>query len=123
MPSLDMLTVYATDVEKSTAFYEDVLEKPVIQTMPGFAIFNLKTGLNFGIWAKNDVAPRSDMVGGATEVAFSLPDNDAVEHLYARWKDKDIAIIQEPTVMDFGYTFTALDPDGNRLRLFAPSQR
>ena len=25
-----------------------------------------------------------------------------------------------PTFMDFGYTFTAKDPDGHRLRVFAP---
>ena len=25
-----------------------------------------------------------------------------------------------PTAMDFGFTFVALDPDGHRLRVFAP---
>jgi hypothetical protein len=30
------------------------------------------------------------------------------------------AILQPPTAMDFGYTFLAADPDGHRLRVFAP---
>jgi hypothetical protein len=25
--------------------------------------------------------------------------------------------------MDFGYTFVALDPDGHRLRVYAPAER
>jgi predicted enzyme related to lactoylglutathione lyase len=30
-------------------------------------------------------------------------------------------IVQPPTRMEFGYTCTALDPDGHRLRVFAPA--
>jgi hypothetical protein len=33
-----------------------------------------------------------------------------------------LRIIQEPVKMDFGFTFTAADPDGHRLRVFAPAQ-
>jgi predicted lactoylglutathione lyase len=28
-------------------------------------------------------------------------------------------VLQKPTQMDFGYTFTVADPDGHRLRAFA----
>jgi hypothetical protein len=28
--------------------------------------------------------------------------------------------VQSPIAMDFGFTFTAVDPDGHRLRVFAP---
>jgi predicted enzyme related to lactoylglutathione lyase len=38
------------------------------------------------------------------------------------WKLLGLDIIQEPTKMDFGFTFTAADPDGHRLRVFAPAQ-
>jgi hypothetical protein len=31
-----------------------------------------------------------------------------------------LKIAQAPTAMDFGMTFVALDPDGHRLRVFAP---
>jgi predicted enzyme related to lactoylglutathione lyase len=30
-------------------------------------------------------------------------------------------VAQPPTRMDFGFTFLALDPDGHRLRVFAPA--
>ncbi len=32
-----------------------------------------------------------------------------------------LPIAQPPTAMDFGLTFVALDPDGHRLRVFAPA--
>ena len=40
---------------------------------------------------------------------------------HATWVAKGLAVIQTPTDMDFGHTFVALDPDGHRLRVFAPS--
>ena len=30
-------------------------------------------------------------------------------------------VLQQPTAMDFGYTFTVQDPDGHRVRVFAPA--
>ena len=34
-----------------------------------------------------------------------------------------VRIAQEPTDMDFGRTFVALDADGNRLRFYASNRR
>ena len=34
---------------------------------------------------------------------------------------RGIEILQKPTRMDFGFTFVGLDPDGHRLRVFAPA--
>lgn len=122
MPSPNMFTVYADDVEKSTAFYADVFEQPASQTIPGFAMFTWKEGWNFGIWGKDSVVPQTQTSGGATELGLPLPDNDAVDSLHQQWKAKGVSILQAPTMMGFGYTFTATDPDGNRLRPFAPAQ-
>ena len=44
----------------------------------------------------------------------------AVRACHARWQGLGVPVIQAPTEMDFGLTFTALDPDGHRLRVFAP---
>lgn len=38
------------------------------------------------------------------------------------WKKRGLIIIQPPTVMDFGSNFVAVDPDGHRLRVFAPTK-
>jgi len=32
-----------------------------------------------------------------------------------------VSILQGPTDMEFGRTFVGLDPDGHRLRIFAPA--
>ena len=45
----------------------------------------------------------------------------AVEAAHVRWSAQGAPIAQSPTRMDFGYTFVALDPDGHRLRAFAPA--
>lgn len=36
---------------------------------------------------------------------------------------RGLPMLQTPTTMDFGYTFTATDPDGHRLRVFSPAAR
>ena len=53
----------------------------------------------------------------ASEVAFIANDVDAT---HAEWLAKGTTILQGPTDMDFGRTFTAADPDGHRLRVFKP---
>jgi hypothetical protein len=47
--------------------------------------------------------------------------NAAVDATFADWSGRGLPIAQKPTGMDFGYTFVALDPDGHRLRVFAPT--
>ena len=37
---------------------------------------------------------------------------------YAAWTKLGLAVVQEPTRMDFGFTFVVADPDGHRLRPF-----
>jgi predicted enzyme related to lactoylglutathione lyase len=49
-----------------------------------------------------------------------VPDAAAVDATHARWAQRGVAILQSPTAMSFGRTFTAADPDGHRLRVFAP---
>jgi predicted enzyme related to lactoylglutathione lyase len=49
-------------------------------------------------------------------------DNPAeVDRTFAEWRGRGVEIAQTPTQLDFGYTFVALDPDGQRLRVFAPT--
>ena len=41
--------------------------------------------------------------------------------MHEAWSQRGLRIAQAPVGMDFGHTFVALDPDGHRLRVFAPS--
>lgn len=59
--------------------------------------------------------------GGRGELAFSVAGNDTVRALHTDWVRRGLVIAQAPTDIDFGHTFVALDPDGHRLRVFAPS--
>lgn len=49
-----------------------------------------------------------------------VPSPEAVDAPRSHWRERGIAILQEPTALDFGRTFTARDPDGHRLRVFHP---
>lgn len=67
------------------------------------------------------VEPAATAAGGGGEIAFSVSSRDVVGNLFTDWTQRGLVIEQEPTDMDFGYTFVALDPDGHRLRVFAPT--
>ena len=41
----------------------------------------------------------------------------------AAWMRRGINIIQSPTQLDFGFTFTVGDPDGHRVRVMSPSSQ
>ena len=52
-------------------------------------------------------------------MAITAKDNAAVDAMHTEWSGRGWGIAQKPVQMDFGYTFTALDPDGHRLRVMA----
>ena len=85
-------------------------------------MYALPSGLMVGLWASHDVAPKANAPGGI-EVSFTEADDDAVRTTHTAWRKLGLEIIQPPTKMDFGLTFVALDPDGHRLRVFAPAAR
>ena len=77
-------------------------------------------GLMLGLWQRDGVKPPATR-GAGGEMAFTAQGKAEVDALYAEWRERGLAIAQAPTSMDFGYTFVALDPDGQRLRVFAPA--
>jgi hypothetical protein len=74
-----------------------------------------------GLWSKYTVEPAATMTGGGAELAIAVDGANAVSSLHAQWRAKGITVIQAPVDLDFGHTFVALDPDGHRLRVFAPN--
>jgi predicted enzyme related to lactoylglutathione lyase len=110
---------YVSDVAASCDLYNRLLESQPAELSPNFALYHLKSGGKLGLWARADVAPAVTTSGSSGELAFLLDDQAAVDAAYKSWTEAKVAIAQAPTMMDFGYTFTALDPDGNRLRVFS----
>lgn len=119
MASFNFIIAYVADVPKSAALYGALLDLKPVEASPNFAMFVLPNGVQLGLWASHDVAPAANRPGGI-ELCFAAADEAAVNALLAGWRGLGLAIVQPPTIMDFGYTFTAADPDGHRLRVFAP---
>lgn len=119
MSDPNFLILYVKSPAESAAFYARLLGRPPVDSSPNFAMFALSSGVMLGLWAALDVMPAATAAGGA-ELAFALDSRQAVDACHARWKGLALPIIQPPTEMDFGYTFTAQDLDGHRLRVFVP---
>jgi catechol 2,3-dioxygenase-like lactoylglutathione lyase family enzyme len=118
----DFILLYVEKVSASVAFYQGLLGKPPIEASPNFAMFPMGNGMMLGLWAGHDVQPKPKAAGGGSELGFTAKDDATVEAMHKEWSGRGYAIAQKPVKMDFGYTFTALDPDGHRLRVFAPGQ-
>lgn len=114
------LLLYVRSVPASAAFYERLLQRGPVESSPGFALFVLDSGVKLGLWHAADVKPAATAPGGS-ELAFALDSAAAVEAQHGRWQAEGLVIAQPPVRLDFGHTFTALDPDGHRLRVFAPA--
>ncbi len=120
MTEINFILLYVESPAKSEAFYRDILSRPAIDSSPSFVMFGMPSGVKLGLWGRDGVAPPSTPPGGS-EIAFTLADAAAVDARCADWRARGIRIAQAPQAVDFGYTFTALDPDGHRLRVFTPA--
>lgn len=115
------ILLYVADPMASAGFYERLLGRPPVEAHPTFVGFSLDTGIMLGLWLKANVVPAATAPGGC-EVAFEVDGIPALEEKYDAWRGAGVTIIQELSDMDFGRMFTAVDPDGHRLRVFYPRQ-
>jgi hypothetical protein len=114
------LLLYVDSPATSANFYSRLLDRPPVELSPTFALFILDSGLKLGLWSRQDVEPATQVAGGGGELALAVADNQTVDRLHSQWAESGVSIAQDPTALDFGYTFVALDPDGHRLRVFCP---
>ncbi|TFF27329.1 drug:proton antiporter [Jiella endophytica] len=113
--------LYTDDVTRNAAKLERFFGFAPVEYTPGFALFFFGEG-KLGLWKIDAVEPRAKTRPGACEFALSLEGGPAaVDAAAARAFDAQLTILQEPTQMDFGYTFVAALGDGNRIRAFARS--
>ena len=119
MPDPNFILLYVDSPARSARFYQDLLGKPPVETSPTFAMFALE-GFMLGLWSRHTVEPAASAPAGASEIAFTVADKEAVARIFAEWGARNLRIAQAPVDLDFGHTFVALDPDGHRLRVFAP---
>lgn len=120
MQDTPFILFHVADPEVSARFYSKLLHKPAVEASPTFAMFALDSGAMLGLWKRETVEPASSGATGACELAFAVQDRDAVDARYTSWRALGCEVLQSPVRMDFGYTFTVQDPDGHRVRVFAP---
>ncbi|MBN7807144.1 VOC family protein [Agrobacterium rosae] len=104
---------------KSTEFYRDLFGIAPVEASETFALFILQSGLKFGLWSRHTAEPAVTVTGGGAEIVFQVEQDSDVDASHRDWKAKGLTILQEPTAMDFGYTFLATDLDGHRLRVYS----
>ena len=120
MRNVGFILVYVEDVAASEAFYASILGQPAIESSNTFAMLRAAPGLVLGLWRHDGVKPPASAAGGG-EIAFPVENRADVDATFAEWRGRGVKMALPPTQMDFGYSFVALDPDGQRLRVFAPS--
>ncbi|ELQ6135137.1 drug:proton antiporter [Cronobacter dublinensis] len=120
MLTADMSILYVHNVLKSVEFYANLLGAQPVEKQPTFALFVLDNGFKLGLWSCYTVEPvvnqRAPVPAG--EIVFKVQAREEVDHFYALWcMERQATVIQSPVELDFGYTFTVVDPDGHRLRV------
>jgi predicted enzyme related to lactoylglutathione lyase len=118
--NFNLVVLYVKDSDASAAFYETLLDRRIAQSSPKFSMLPLGEGAMLGLWQRDAVEPRAGNEAGGGEIALTVVDADAVHATHEAWKARGAKIVQAPTTLPFGHTFLALDPDGHRLRVFAP---
>ena len=107
---------YVEDTDRSRDFYAAILDRQPVDHSETFSVFVLPSGLKLGLWKKGGVEPAANQPGGF-ELGFQVDNMAEVDRLAADWTARGITLIQPLVDMDFGRTFTAIDPDGHRLRV------
>lgn len=123
MSDISFLLLYVDNVAASEAFYGETLGRNAVDSSPTFAMIPAAPGVMLGLWRRDGVEPKPSAGGAAaSEIAFALESEAAVDAAFARWRARGVEIAQPPTRLDFGYNFLGLDPDGHRLRVFCPGE-
>jgi catechol 2,3-dioxygenase-like lactoylglutathione lyase family enzyme len=117
MRTLNYLLLAVANPAKSAELYTKLLGVEPVENSPTFVLYVLPNGVKIGLWIKDEIEPKAKPAGGV-EISFTEDSKAAVDATYEAWKRIGAKIVQEPTTMDFGYTFVAEDLDGHRLRPF-----
>ena len=120
MSTLNYILLAVANPAASADLYTKLLGRQPVENSPTFVMFVLEHGLKLGLWVADQIEPAPKPAGGV-ELSFAMPDRNAVIETYAAWTALGLKVLQEPTRMDFGFTFVVEDPDGHRLRPFTPA--
>lgn len=117
MGTLGYLLLSVRNPRDSAKLYTQILGCEPVEDHETFVLYVLRSGLKVGLWIASEIEPRPAPPGGV-ELTFTEPSREALLRTYEAWKALGMPVLQEPTEMDFGFTFVVEDPDGHRLRPF-----
>jgi len=122
MAKFSFVILFVDNPPRSAELYSSLLGCPIIDNAPTFAMLPLREGVMLGLWQHDGVVPKAMASAGGSEIALTAENDAEVAQMHENWKKRGLKIVQAPTKADFGFTFTALDPDGHRLRVLAPAR-
>ena len=117
VPTPNYLLIAVESPLRSAELYDRLLTCKPVETSDTFVLYVLPNGLKLGFWKRSTMEPTPSPPGGV-EIAFSLESREAVLQTFEEWSKLGLTVVQQPTEMDFGFTFVVADPDGHRLRPF-----
>ncbi|MBV4366672.1 drug:proton antiporter [Erwinia sp. BNK-24-b] len=118
MISATMTILYVANPVKSARFYADLFHLQHEEAFPTFCQITLPGGFQLGLWSKytaEPLAPQRQESSG--ELFITAGSRQEVDDTFIEWGNKLVTMIQKPVALDFGYTFVAIDPDGQRIRV------
>lgn len=114
-PSPSLILLFVSNPLESATFYSHLFGIEPVEKSETFALFAFPNSIKLGLWSPRTAEPATSVIPGGSEVCF---EDDHLDAIYNQWLNLGVKIIQPPTEMDFGRTFTGLDPDGHRLRVY-----
>ena len=85
MIDASFLLLYVTDPHASARFWAALLGRPPVEESDTFAMLPLRDGVMLGLWKRDGVAPKADLLGGGGEIGFTVADRAAVDATHADW--------------------------------------
>lgn len=122
MPTPNYVLLAVQSPRASRELYDELLGIKPIEAAETFVLYVFSTGLKLGLWKASTMEPKPAPAGGV-EIALALDSRDSVLRTYSAWTKLGLRVLQEPTDMDFGFTFVVADPDGHRLRPFVLAEK
>lgn len=122
--NLGFVILYVRDMEKSKAFYTDLLGMTVVDEVsgPNFVALRPSGGSLLALQNKATAvfAPKDEEQSGSVELSFEVDDVDGT---WQRWKEHGVELLSEPTELPFGRYFIAKDPEGHYLSVYRFARR
>jgi catechol 2,3-dioxygenase-like lactoylglutathione lyase family enzyme len=118
-PRLTLVTIGVADVQRSVAFYRDVVGWTPAMVLDDFAFFDLG-GTLFAVWPHAAMAaelgvPQEVSAYRAVALAHNVRSREAVDAVFADLRERGATISREPTLTAWGgYSGYFQDPDGHR---------